>query len=743
MNLFWRKNNQKELEKLEESLKVFLKPSFGLPAVQKNGLKKQLMQKITLMQTSDCYQEDVLSLVQYIQELVDGLRLPVAANVVLKKRVMRVVENSDMPDLAFGLLQKPGYFRSVFASVLLVVMMFGTLVLMPFQTPVTFAAKLTYIEEFYGQVYILRNGQNIPAKSQLSLQEGDIIITKDKSFATIRFFDDSTSRLGQNTYIQLRRLYSEPLNNNSTQVEVAVNQGRLWTKVLNLVDEQSHFIVDTAQGSVTATKKAAFDVQVQPMHSTLAVFDNVVDFSTKSSLPNQIKPIVAGFQADVSPDNLKTAYISLVPQDGANADSNLWVQSNLERDKEHSVKIASEKEDHLNPVTSSTGATDVLNVNADLENGKPFANVDLERQRLAFIENYKALLQGEKLLLQHQDIDGMKLVFQFRSGVQSFMDAYSNLSKVDAANTEVLRTLMQSKIGKQYKDLVTFLPGDLLYSAKEVIEETQLFLAQNNIDQTLVSLSQAEEKLLEIQGLLGKKDLAMADRVLQRYQRQIDDFVLKINGDDFTQLKDELSNIFDKQIEQIKVLAAIEKLLNDPDQAKFLAEIRVVRRSVLDKLITALQKLPQAVPASLIQELKDLLQMYLSQTVRDDESIAKLNKLLETDNKDSQQTTEEQAQSKVPQNLGVVTLVEKQGVDKGASAVSFSQMVITQPAPAHEVPVSTANGEGSAVVPAQTQTSQTDNTNTQEVPTTTQIIDSDPQTGTQTNTQASVTQSGS
>lgn len=743
MNLFWRKNNQKELEKLEESLKVFLKPSFGLPALQKNGLKKQLMQKITLMQSGDCYQKDVLSLVQYIQELVDGLRLPVATNAVLKKRVMRVVENSDMPDLAFGLLQKPGYFRSVFASVLLVVMMFGTLVLMPFQTPVTFAAKLTYIEEFYGQVYILRNGQNLPAKSQLSLQEGDIIITKDKSFATIRFFDDSTSRLGQNTYIQLRRLYSEPLNNNSTQIEVAVNQGRLWTKVLNLVDEQSHFIVDTAQGSVTATKKAAFDVQVQPMHSTLAVFDNVVDFSAKSSLPHQIKPIVAGFQADVSPDNLKTAYISLVPQDGANADSNLWVQSNLERDKEHSVKIASEKEDHLNPMTPTTGATDVLNVNADLENGKPFANVDLERQRLAFIENYKALLQGEKLLLQHQDIDGMKLVFQFRSGVQSFMDAYSNLSKVDAANTEVLRTLMQSKIGKQYKDLVTFLPGDLLYSAKEVIEETQLFLAQNNIDQTLVSLSQAEEKLLEIQGLLGKKDLAMADRVLQRYQRQIDDFVLKINGDDFTQLKDELSNIFDKQIEQIKVLAAIEKLLNDPDQAKFLAEIRVVRRSVLDKLITALQKLPQAVPASLIQELKDLLQMYLSQTVRDDESIAKLNKLLETDNKDSQQTTEEQAQSKVPQNLGVVTLVEKQGVDKGASAVSFSQMVITQPAPAHEVPVSTANGEGSAVVPAQTQTSQTDNTNTQEVPTTTQIIDSDPQTGTQTNTQASVTQSGS
>ncbi|MFA5829219.1 MAG: DUF5667 domain-containing protein [Candidatus Gracilibacteria bacterium] len=727
--MFWRKNNQKELEKLEESLKVFLKPSFGLAANQKKSLKKQLMQKVNLMQRSDCYEEDVLSLVQYIQELVNGLRLPVAANAVLKKRVMRAVKNYEMPEGAFGLLQRPGYFRSVFASVLLVVMMFGTLVLMPFQTPVTFASKLTYIEEFYGQVYVLRNGQNLLAKQEFSLREGDIIITKDKSFATIRFFDDSTSRLGQNTYIQLRKLYSEPLNNNSTQVEIAVNQGRLWTKVLNLVDEKSHFIVDTAQGSVTATKKAVFDVQVQPMHSTLAVFDNVVDFSAKSSLPNQIKPIVAGFQADVSPDNLKTTYISRVAQDGANADSNLWVKSNLERDKEHSVKIASEKEDQLNPVASSTGTADVLSASADLDNGKPFANVDLERQRLAFIENYKALLQGEKLLLQHQDIDGMKLVFQFRSGVQSFMDAYTNLAKADAVNTEILRTLMQSKIGQQYKDLVTFLPGDILYPAKEVIEATQLFLVQNNIDRALISLSQAEEKLLEIQGLLAKKDLAMADRVLRRYQNQIDDFVLKIDGDDFAKLKDTLSSIFDKQIEQLKVLVAIEKLLSGPEQAKFLAQIRVIRRSVLDKLIAALQKLPQAVPSNLIQELKDLSQMYLSQTVRDDESIIKLNKLLEMNDKGIQQTTEEQAQAKVPQNLGVVTLIEKQGADKGTSSVPFSQMVITQPVLAHEAPVPAVNGEGSTVVPAQTST--VDNANTQEVPATTQIIDTDPQTGLQ------------
>ncbi len=658
MGLFWKNNNEEELKKLEKKLQFFLKPSFGLDAKHNKLLKKELFHKIELAQKGECHKIEVVSLVDSIKAQVTGVQIPAVKNAQLKERVMKVVENSDVLEMAFGSLHRPSYFRSALASLMLMVVLFSTVVVLPFQAPVTFAAKLTYIEEVYGDVYILRDGQNFIAKPQFALVEGDTIMTKDKSFTTIRFFDDSTSRLGQNTFMELRRLHSEQGDNVSSQVEVAVNQGRVWTKVLNLVDEQSHFTVDTAQASITATKKAAFDVQVQPSHSTLAVFDNVVDVSAKASLSPQVKPVVAGFKADVSPETMTTTFISPISSIAASTDSssNLWVQSNLERDKEHIEKIATEKEDSLN---AKTGLADVLHVDFNLDDSKAFKNPDLENARQDFIQSYKALLEGEKLLLQHKDIDGMKLIFQFKNGVNDFIKNYPDLVKKDSVNAVALRDLIKTKISGQHKDLVTFVSGDLLYPAKEVIEETVLLLSPTGVDQTLVSLSLAEEKLLEIQNLLEKNNAEMAMRVLQRYKRQIDEFTLKIDSENYSEVKDKLVLILSKQVEQVKVLAAIEKSLTDPAEKSLLADVKSIRLMVINKLISALQKLPQSVPAKLIKELRDLVETYLKQTLHDDDSISKLNKVLESAEKEEKTSASQESKTLLPVNLGVVTLIDK------------------------------------------------------------------------------------
>jgi len=53
---------------------------------------------------------------------------------------------------------------------------------------------------------ILRKASMIKAYSMMVLLEGDEILTNSDSGATIHFFEDSISRLGSNTDVQVNKL---------------------------------------------------------------------------------------------------------------------------------------------------------------------------------------------------------------------------------------------------------------------------------------------------------------------------------------------------------------------------------------------------------------------------------------------------------------------------------------------------------------------------------------------------------
>jgi hypothetical protein len=687
LKTFWKRSHSKampdavgkELQQFERQVgrmlkisRTFQEKDFGVK--DQRLLKRKLLSKIKSLPVEERYPESIDRLAQAIRTTAAQIQLSLRDRTILKEKIFQAVEDGDAfqhSGVLSRFLRLPKSLKFILTSALLLCFVATSLFYMPFQVPaIVMAAHTTYIQEAYGQVFIYRNGKTFVAKNDFSLEEGDVIETKDKSFVTIRFFDDSTSRLGQNTKLEVKRLYNEPFQDISTQVEVLLGEGRVWTRVLNLVDDHSSFTVDTDQASITATKKAAFDIQAHSTGSTLSVFDNVVDFVPKITAETQLftpqipgtqtRPVVAGFQANFSPENSKAVVISpLAQDDSVQSDSHLWVQSNLERDKAHAEDVMNETENHLAANTDLNDTSSSNHQTVSNDDDKPFSDPLFEVQRQSFLGNYHALLLGETFLIRNQGIQGMQLILQFRNAVRTFMIHYPSLVADDPVNAAVLHGMVEKRIAQQEKDLATFLPGDPLYPVKEVLEETELFLSPNDIDVASVRLSQSERKLLEIQDLVNKGNMDMANRVLTRYQSQIDGIVLQLGSDHLNQFQDKLSTIFGQQLEQIKVLTALEKSLSDPDRNDFLLTIRKIRHTILDKLVSGLELMPDAVPQKLVLELQDLLKTYLQENVRDEEFVTKMNRLLLRYGAD----TSVFSALKFPEKIGIVTIIEDQATE--------------------------------------------------------------------------------
>ncbi len=625
---------------------------------QQQALKRQLFSAIKDQQEGVeefLLPQSLRSIRSSIREVSEQTMLSIPEKVKIKERVFSFIQRTNWLGLAFGpfkSFRSPRFLKTAVSSALLFFFVVTSVLVFPLQVPLTYAARLTYIDEVSGTAYVLRSGELLEAKKDFSLEEGDVLITKENSSVTVRFFDDSVSRLDANTQLEVTRLYSEPFNPVATQIELLLEDGHIWTRVLNLVDENSHFMISTQGSAAIVTKKAAFDLQTHVYSTTRSGFDNVVDFALGRNFTNETRPVLAGFQAQVSQENGSSVTHIVPVAEGLQGNKAVarWIESNLEKDQIHGEILAQENQKALEDTTG--GKTDVLQ---DALNGssKTLSNPDIEQERLHFLDAYNRLVLGETYLMRGQGREGMHLVVEFETIVRSIMIRYPDFKKEDAINADLLLALIQSKIAEQRKNLATLLPGDPLYPAKEELENTALYLAESDVDKAKMQLSQSEDKLLEVQDLIEKTKFEQAQAVLIRYQRQIDNLVLKVNSGNANELQDKLVSLFDQQIEQIKTLPSIEKSLFET-QSDLLEHIRGLRKQVLEKLMAAMEKVNGDLPLSLIQELKDLLQTYTTNGAQDETFVTLLNKMLLKYGKNIP------TDGKLPSELGVVTLFEEE-----------------------------------------------------------------------------------
>ena len=195
------------------------------------------------------------------------------------------------------------------------------------------------IEVDSGTVTIFRStGEEEVVTESADVEIGDKIVVGVNSEATLYWFDDSISRLSTGTEISIDKADYNPENISETDISFEVVTGEVWSKVQNLVDEESEFLSYT--GNIVAGVRGStynhkiFDGKVSIASIEHAAF--IEDGSGDSLV------IVSGEEATMDDDGKVEA--KEIPEEKMNGE---WYKENLNKDKSDKKKTMRKKLDRL------------------------------------------------------------------------------------------------------------------------------------------------------------------------------------------------------------------------------------------------------------------------------------------------------------------------------------------------------------------------------------------------------------
>lgn len=703
---FLSAKKRKALEKLESELTMLDKAKLQQDSRQQ--LKRQLLTSIRQNKEPEIMPHAFQKLITAIQQEGSKVHLDPPAMALLKERIFGIIENC-----RHQILPAP-YLRNILTTALLLVFVVTTFFAFPFTSVPTSYARSTYISEVEGNVFIVRNQEIIRAKPFLLLQEGDTILTHQDSFATVTFFEDSQSRLSENTKLQIQKLESQPFNYVTSRIELFLEEGRIWGKVINLVDDDSRFIVQADNVKATVMKKASFDLMEEGNGMKVRVYDNVVDLHlSEKGNDMPLKTVVAGYQAEVVANDS----IELKPVNAdisSRSEDTDWVASNLKRDKLYYQTILQSKQQLIESGDIDDGFQQHSVRPAGVQS---FTDIQIEEAKTGFLNAYLDLKKGESLLAEGSHNEGIRLLGRFHRSLKELIAKLPELEKINHKEALLLRQLVEEKVALQLKDLAAFMPGDRLYVAKEILQQVELSLADSEVEKAKIRLSQADRKLFEIQYLAQEGQITLAQTMLKNYRDGMAQFVLKIGPENYPEVESNLINFVEKQIQQLKILTALEQSLASNQNASFKEQIRSTRRDQLKKLMLSLEELSVSVPKELLAELRDIFDSYLHDSVSDEDLIVPLfHRLVDGQ---YQLLFVQPQKTPVPNEIGVVTIITE-----GDSTADAQEIPDTQETQEEELQPSQAVTQETQETGQAGQTQQTKQTQlleeTQESPVTQQ-----------------------
>lgn len=531
------------------------------------ALRRRVLRSVEMGETK---QEFPLfrSLIQKIRQVALSIAIPRTFQAILKERILMLVEFQGSG--ASG-VRLPFFFvrhRKALAATLAVIFSFSLLFHFTFEIPRVEASYLTALEEITGSVVVVREGKSFPGKSGLLLKVDDVIKTGQASKAVIRFLDQSVSRLDENTEMKISKLFVNPFNKTETIVEVILNRGRLWARVVNLIDNFSHFQVKARNTVAVAKKKAAFDVSiVQNGRATISAIHNRVDIVVATDKKVIETTLVKGFTAEMKTDNPTAPQIrpERIPEAG---DS--WMATNLAEDKAYMDTVKQENEEQFaHQVTVLPG--NLFYAMKELSEGTKIAFTlnELSKQKKIIFANQEKLAEAQVLLNRGQTEAAENLLSGFQSQTQAVMARVKELETSSPAQAAAIRTQVKEVLDTYEKNLALMLPTDPLYRMKEAIARTKVAVASGVgvAEKTQELLTQAGEKLLEAHDFVEQGNPGAAAVQVQAYTKAVSDVfseVQKLSDDDKEKA---VSVIIENKGEDFKSLQAMSTPSRSPASA--------------------------------------------------------------------------------------------------------------------------------------------------------------------------------
>lgn len=491
---------QKGVENLITGIKACHVPC--LDDERRNALKKSLMSKLAI-QPHKRIGFSLYSLLGKIRALAESVKLDLVKNVMLKERVMDVIDVHAQKKFFWSNFFT--FSKKLVSASLLVMMVFGLMSFFNVQMAVVRAATFTTLDDFSGKVLVERGGRLVRAKKGMQILEKDQVVTGNNGAAVIRYFDDSVSRLSANTKIGINKLMKPEVNSVNTYVEVVLFDGTVWSRVINLVESRSAFVVKAMDVSASA-RKAAFNVEVENNRLQIGVFNHTVDVKTDG----QIEKVMTGEKMVVN--NGSSEVVNL----NRNEKSDTWVRENLQSDSEYLNQMEDQLLEEKKKVVGVVNQNTLLLLTFD----------DVKKQKMTLdLAEMNFIAAQVKLhdanLTPEGKVEVSAVMQQFADHVKAFYELVDKVAMTDAAYAKELKTYVDNKVLLQKKDLSVVLPDSPAYPAKEVLNEVELLSAADETELMHLKVDQAAEKLAIAEDVKEKGNLELASQMVDEYKEDM------------------------------------------------------------------------------------------------------------------------------------------------------------------------------------------------------------------------------
>lgn len=479
----------------------------------------------------------------YVKFASGAAVLSASSKAMLKERIMNEIANQKRSIFDGAAI----VFRKAVSAFLVFAMCIGLFGFMNISVNIAMAGSFTSIENFRGDVFVERGGEKMTVSDDMRLYEGDSVYTSGNGWVSIKFLDDSVSRLKGDSGVLIKKLFRSSENSAITNVEVEVEMGDVWSRVLNLFEDGSDFSVKAGEIEASA-KKAAFNVHKEGQESSVEVYSNVVNLKSSS----EDKKVLSGQKA--VKESTSAPKVVSMPSDAA---QDSWVQSNLESDVAHIAKIEESRGEALKDAVGALPGSAFYSVKS-LRNDvtKLLTFDDVSDAKLDFETAERKFVEWTVLLKDGKATDAeVKSVFdKFITESEKFKGVIAGVrASGDDKYADELKNYLKNKLSERKKDLSTVLPDSPMYVAKSVVFEAEVASAETDAEKTLIMQVQASLKLSEAQDLKQAGEEELSKEAVENYVEASE------------QIKEEVKTLTEEG--KVEVASAVKEALEEGEDA--------------------------------------------------------------------------------------------------------------------------------------------------------------------------------
>lgn len=456
-----------------------------------------------------------LFIVKVLKEILSPLKVSLYLKTKVRDRLMNLKRRKTLWEIISEIFQDS--FVKILASWTIASLFFVNIIW--FNT--TSADIESQIFAIKWDVYIQHLWENWKEISSNEILEiWDKIKTWEKSAAEIYFYDNSVSRIAENTRIWIANLTTNIFEIKPTVLKL--EDWRVWNQVFPW---KSTFKVETWKTSVN-TKEWVFDIKSQNKETEIQVISKPVEIKTQNWDKFDYSKVYAWIWVKSWKDWIVKEKLK----------KDKWTQSNQEKDKKYRKEVVAK-----------------ISKN-EIENSKNFKS----EEKNIFTEAVK-------------DIQELKIYF-YNWNEEKISQYKEKISENLKNSDEIYKSEILNFLSKERQKLKIFLPWDDLYEYKLFISKISLELDKSG--KTIWDIK--IERLNEAHELLNSKDKSKLLTVLENFS-QIDNNLNEEKNDNEKNLKEKLSSSND----ELFLLQSLENSNTSKEiKDKIVAQKRILAKEI-------------------------------------------------------------------------------------------------------------------------------------------------------------------